>query len=50
MNTLHNDLVEVKQELMYLKEYIEDVKLTEDDLASLERAEEDFKKGKTKRI
>ena len=40
----------IKAELDYLKEYIEDTKLTQEDLDSLEEAERDFKAGKTTRL
>ena len=43
-----NKLNIIKAELNYIKEYIEDITLTQDDLASLEEAEDDLKQGKTR--
>ena len=37
----------IKSELDYIKEHIEDVSLTEDDIKSIEEAEREFKAGKT---
>ncbi len=45
-----NKLDMIKAELNYIKEYIEDITLTQDDLASLEEAEDDLRQGKTKRL
>lgn len=45
-----NRLDGIKSELDFIKNYLEDAILTKDDLESLEEAEKDLKKGKTKRI
>jgi len=45
-----NRLIKIQQEMNYLKEYIEDITLTEDDLIALEEAEKDLIQGKTKRL
>ena len=43
-------LAKLQIDMNYIREHIEDVTLTEDDLESLEEAEEEYKEGKTKRI
>jgi len=45
-------LTEIKSDLDYLKGHLVDVDavLTDDDLDALKEAEDDFSKGKTKRI
>jgi len=45
-------LNEIKSELHFIKGRLMDIDviLTDDDLASLEEAEKDFKRGKTKRL
>ncbi len=40
----------LKQEIDFVKEHIIDVALTQDDISSLNEAEEDLKKGRTKRL
>ena len=40
----------LKQEVDFIKEHIVDVTLTQDDIESLGEAEEDLKKGRTKRL
>lgn len=40
----------IQKRVIAIQEYIEDTQLTEDDLKSLDEADEDFKKGRTKRI
>ena len=45
-----NKLDMIKQELDYIRSHIDDVTLTDSDLISLEDAEQDLKKGKTKRL
>ena len=45
-----NKLDILKQEIDFIKEHIMDITLTQDDIDSLNEAEEDLKKGKTKRL
>lgn len=40
----------LRQEIDFIKEHIMDVTLTQDDFNSLSEAEEDLRKGKTKRL
>lgn len=40
----------LKQEIDFIKEHIIDVTLIQDDINSLNEAEEDLRKGKTKRL
>ena len=40
----------LKQEIDFIKEHLIDVTLTQDDVKSLCEAEEDLKKGRTKRL
>ena len=45
-----NKLDLLKQEIDFIKEHIIDITLTQEDIDSLNEAEEDLKKGKTKRL
>jgi len=45
-----NKLNVLKREIDFVKEHIIDVTLTQDDINSLNKAEEDLRKGKTKRL
>ena len=47
-----DELKDIKSELASIKKHIIDVDciLTDDDLAALKKADEEFKKGKTKRL
>ena len=45
-----NKLDILKAELDFIKEHIEDITLTQDDLDSIAEAERDFAEGKTKRL
>ena len=45
-----NKLDILKQEIDFIKEHIIDRTLTQDDIDSLKEAEEDLKKGRTKRL
>ena len=45
-----NKLNVLKQEIDFIKEHIIDVTFTQDDTDSLNEAEEDLKKGRTKRL
>jgi hypothetical protein len=45
-----NKLDNLKAEINYIKEHLIDITLTQDDLQSIAEAEEDFSKGKTKRL
>ena len=45
-----NKLDILKQEIDFIKEHIIDVTLTQEDIDSLNEAEEDLKKGRTKRL
>ncbi len=40
----------IANNVAYLREHIADITLTNDDIASLNEAEEDLKAGKTKRL
>ena len=43
-------LARLQEDMNYVREHIEDITLTEDDLKSIEWAEEDFREGKTKSL
>ena len=45
-----NKLDVLKEEIDNLREYIMDITLTSDDIISIKEAEEDLRKGKTKRL
>ena len=45
-----NKLDALKQEIDFIKEHLIDVTLTQEDIESLSEAEEDLKKGRTKRL
>ena len=45
-----NKLDALKQEIAFIKEHIIDITLTQDDIDSLNEAEEDLKKGRTKKL
>lgn len=45
-----NKLNLLKQEIDFIKEHIVDVTLTQEDIDSLSEAEEDLRKGQTKRL
>ncbi len=45
-----NKLDLLKREIDFIKEHIVDLTLTKDDIDSLYKAEEDLKKGRTKRL
>jgi len=45
-----NKLDILKQEIDFIKAHVTDVTLTQDDIDSLNEAEEDLKKGRTKRL
>ncbi|MEK6819373.1 MAG: hypothetical protein AABY10_05575 [Nanoarchaeota archaeon] len=45
-----NKLDSLKREIDFIKEHIIDIALTQDDVSSMREAEEDLKKGKTKRL
>ena len=40
-------LTRLQTDMDYVREHIEDITLTEDDLSSLEEAEKEYKEGKT---
>ncbi len=40
----------LNQEISFIKEHIIDITLTQEDICSLNEAEEDLKKGRTKRL
>lgn len=50
IETIHQDLLDLKKDMAFVREHIEDITLTEDDLKSFEEAEEDLKEGRTKRL
>ncbi len=43
-------LVRLQAGIDYVREHIEDVTITEDDLLSIKEAKEDLRKGKTRRL
>jgi len=43
-------LVRLQASIDYIKEHINDITLTEDDLSSIKEAKEDLKKGRTRRL
>ncbi len=45
-----NKLTHIESDLIYIKEHLSDVVLTEQDITSLCQAEKDLKEGKTKRL
>ena len=54
MNIENKEVIErlarLQRDMDFLKEHIEDITLTDDDLLSIEEAEIDLKKGKTRRL
>lgn len=42
-----DELKTIRIDIEFIKEHIEDITLTEDDIKSLEEAEREFKEGKT---
>lgn len=46
-NEIISRLVRLQASIDYIREHIEDVTLTEDDIQSLEEAEKEYKEGKT---
>ena len=40
-------LAQLQSDMNFVKEYIEDITLTSDDLDALEKADQEFKEGKT---
>lgn len=45
-----NCLARLQSDMKFVREHIEDVILTEDDLESIEEAKKDLKLGKTRRL
>ena len=43
-------LARLQTDMDYVKEHIEDITLTEDDLESIEEARKDLREGKTRRL
>lgn len=43
-------LARLQEDMNYVKEHIDDLTLTEDDLESIKQAREDLKEGKTRRL
>lgn len=43
-------LARIQKDMDYIKEHIEDIALTEDDLSSIEEAEKDLREGRTRRL
>ncbi len=43
-------LAKLQVDMNYVREYIEDITLTEDDLNSIKEAKKDLKEGKTRRL
>ena len=46
-NEIMIKLARLQSDMNYVREHIEDITLTEDDLRSLEEAEKEYKEGKT---
>ena len=46
-NEIMIKLARLQSDMDYVREHIEDITLTEDDLRSLEEAEKEYKEGKT---
>lgn len=49
-NLILNKLDEMQSNINYIKEHVEEIILTEDDLNSVEEAEKDLEEAKTKRL
>lgn len=49
-NLIIHKLDDLKKELDFIKEHLMDITLTQDDIHSLSKAEDDLKKGKTRRL
>lgn len=49
-NLIISKLDEMQSNINYIKEHLEDVILTEDDINSVEEAEKDLEESKTKRL
>lgn len=45
-----NRIDDLKQDISFIKEHIIDITLTQEDIDSLNEAEEDLRKGTTKRL
>lgn len=43
-------LTKIQTDMAYVREHIEDITLTEDDLGAIEEARKDLKEGKTRRL
>jgi len=43
-------LVRLQNDMDYVREHIEDITLTEDDLEAIEEARKDLREGKTRRL
>ncbi len=43
-------LAKIQSDMNYIKEHIEDVTLTEEDVVSINEAKKDLKEGKTRRL
>jgi len=54
MNVENREVVErlarLQKDMDFLKEHIEDITLTDDDLESIEEARKDLKEGRTRRL
>ena len=54
MNVENGEVVErlarLQKDMDFLKEHIEDITLTDDDLESIEEARKDLKEGRTRRL
>ena len=47
INTVNENLVKLSKEIALLRENMEDYRMTEDDWRSIEKAETEYKEGKT---
>ncbi|MBS3081219.1 hypothetical protein J4221_07145 [Candidatus Pacearchaeota archaeon] len=43
-------LAKIQTDMAYVREHIEDITLTEDDLGAIKEARKDLKEGKTRRL
>ena len=43
-------LAKIQEEMEFVKEHLQDISMTEDDLSSLENAKRDLKEEKTRRL
>ena len=49
-NELMAKLEKIQEDMNYVREHIEDITLTEDDLEAIKEARKDLREGKTRRL